>query len=319
MRAAGYNSSQQYGYAGPPIPNLPGHSQYLPVADARKRQTLKIVDGKQEVAEQPVSDRNSDRNYYFNEPEYQQQLQEYNAVQRPPLQDLGTNQGAGDKKWGVYNTRWTGVKTPGWLLHDKKVDNNPSEKSRVRRCHIRAFLEDDSVDIIEPKEPNSGLKQGTYLNRHKVKLLDGSILKWDMMRVGDTVTVYSRPFHIVGCDKATRDFLAEQNVFMPEDRPLPDGAYDTLLKVKEATTGLPLPTREKGENDPFYYRWPLGPGSVFHNEVDVRWAQFAHLDRKDNTIEVAEVINRNSGRDPFPLMLRRCKLPKTPNVPPIGV
>ena len=33
----------------------------------------------------------------------------------------------------------------------------------------RYFMEDDSLEIIEPQEPNSGLPQGKFLNRHKVR------------------------------------------------------------------------------------------------------------------------------------------------------
>lgn len=39
--------------------------------------------------------------------------------------------------------------------------------------------------------------------------------------------------------------------------------------------------------------------------------------RRDDTVEVAE-HHDGRGRDPFPLLLRRCQLPKTPNVPPVG-
>lgn len=39
---------------------------------------------------------------------------------------------------------------------------------------------------------------------------------------------------------------------------------------------------------------------------------------RDDTIQVIEMHRRNTGRDPFPLLLSRGKLPKTPNVPPVG-
>jgi hypothetical protein len=40
-----------------------------------------------------------------------------------------------------------------------------------------------------------------------------------------------------------------------------------------------------------------------------------HYYLADDTVEVVEVHRRNSGRDPFPCLLRRCKLPKaTPEV-----
>lgn len=38
----------------------------------------------------------------------------------------------------------------------------------------------------------------------------------------------------------------------------------------------------------------------------------------DDTVEMVEIRRPNDGRDPFPILLKRCKLPKTPNVPPVG-
>ncbi len=38
---------------------------------------------------------------------------------------------------------------------------------RVRRFELLYHLEDDSLEIYEPTEPNSGLPQGRYLHRNK--------------------------------------------------------------------------------------------------------------------------------------------------------
>lgn len=50
------------------------------------------------------------------------------------------------------------------------VDDSPEENYRVRRCQILLYLEDGSLSIVEPKEDNSGLFQGTFLKRHKYGL-----------------------------------------------------------------------------------------------------------------------------------------------------
>ena len=39
---------------------------------------------------------------------------------------------------------------------------------------------------------------------------------------------------------------------------------------------------------------------------------------RGSVLQVVEVNQRNTGRDPFPLLLHRCQLPKTPNVPTVG-
>ncbi len=40
-----------------------------------------------------------------------------------------------------------------------------------------------------------------------------------------------------------------------------------------------------------------------------------HYYVRDGTVEIREVLGRNSGRDPFPLLLSRRRLPKT--IPPV--
>jgi hypothetical protein len=35
------------------------------------------------------------------------------------------------------------------------------EKDRLRRCDIFYYLEDDSLMVVEPAVPNSGIPQGT--------------------------------------------------------------------------------------------------------------------------------------------------------------
>lgn len=43
-----------------------------------------------------------------------------------------------------------------------------------------------------------------------------------------------------------------------------------------------------------------------------------HYHLYDDSLEIIEVHRRNSGRDPFPILLSRRKLPKSPSVPPVG-
>ena len=47
------------------------------------------------------------------------------------------------------------------------VPESPVETWRVRRCILLYYLEDGSVQLVEPREQNSGLQQGTLLHRHK--------------------------------------------------------------------------------------------------------------------------------------------------------
>lgn len=54
-----------------------------------------------------------------------------------------------------------------WAYSVDKVEYSPVEDYRVRKFEFKYHLEDDSLEINEPQEPNSGLSQGKYLQRHK--------------------------------------------------------------------------------------------------------------------------------------------------------
>lgn len=77
--------------------------------------------------------------------------------------------------------RGDGADLPAWVAFDKQVlsfdafyteevTQRPSEPYRVHRCKVLFYLEDDSLQVVEPRNDNSGLSQGRpFLSR--VRLL----------------------------------------------------------------------------------------------------------------------------------------------------
>jgi len=47
----------------------------------------------------------------------------------------------------------------------EEVTQRPSEPYRVHRCKVFFFLEDDTMQVVEPHNDNSGLSQGMLLLR----------------------------------------------------------------------------------------------------------------------------------------------------------
>jgi hypothetical protein len=130
---------------------------------------------------------------------------------------------------------------PAWIAFDRKVlrfygyfqeavQERREEKYRIRkyvglgifskirtfitnisdlRVNIYFYLEDDTVQVIEPRTPNSGIPQGTLIRRHRIPgpgngpFSRQSYLFSDLS-VGKEVTFYARTFKIVGCDHFTR-------------------------------------------------------------------------------------------------------------------
>jgi len=67
-----------------------------------------------------------------------------------------------------------GPDLPAWVAFDKQVlrfdafyteevTQRPSEPYRVHRCKVLFHLEDDSMQVVEPRDDNSGLTQGRSL------------------------------------------------------------------------------------------------------------------------------------------------------------
>jgi len=67
--------------------------------------------------------------------------------------------------------RGSGPDLPAWVAFDKQVlsfdafytedvSQRPSEPYRVHRCKLMFYLEDDTMQVVEPRDDNSGLTQG---------------------------------------------------------------------------------------------------------------------------------------------------------------
>ena len=68
--------------------------------------------------------------------------------------------------------RGAGSSLPAWVAFDRQVlcfdayfqeavHEKREEQYRIRNCKIYFYLEDDSIQVIEPRMKNSGIPQGT--------------------------------------------------------------------------------------------------------------------------------------------------------------
>eukprot|EP01107_Rhizomastix_libera_P007530 TRINITY_DN2246_c0_g1_i1.p1 TRINITY_DN2246_c0_g1~~TRINITY_DN2246_c0_g1_i1.p1 ORF type:complete len:617 (+),score=136.01 TRINITY_DN2246_c0_g1_i1:18-1868(+) len=227
------------------------------------------------------------------------------------------------------------------------VVESQKESYRVRKVALNFFLEDDTMSVTEPKIQNSGLGQGTMVRRHRIPKESDNTLFYTVadLNVGIDITIYAKTFHVTKCDSFTRDFLGRlgRDVGLDEESPedpftqknMSDSAA-TYRRVREeeqanktmslAGTTLPLssiatskrenrfPLRQFIQNDRkvlrFYCIWDDKSSSF----GDLRKFTL-HYFLADDTIEVLEVIPPNSGRDPFPTMMKR--QPLQPSFPGI--
>ena len=71
------------------------------------------------------------------------------------------------------------------------VHERREERYRIRKCIIYFYLEDDTIQVLEPKQENSGIPQGikitskTYLFYNDVQelLLEDTVFLYQLLRM----------------------------------------------------------------------------------------------------------------------------------------
>nr|XP_014347123.1 PREDICTED: EF-hand domain-containing family member C2 isoform X2 [Latimeria chalumnae] len=198
------------------------------------------------------------------------------------------------------------------------VQEKREEQYRIRCCKIYFYLEDDTIQVVEPEVTNSGIPQGTILRRHRVPLPppnDDQFYTIEHFNIGKEVVFYSRKFMIINCDTFTRNFLRKMGVRLNPPVSIPDDPYGVLRK-KMLEGMQPLRPYERFDtlkqflnHDPevlrFYCFWD-DTASMFGDPREL----ILHYFLSDDTIEIREVIGPNAGKDAVPVFLHRNKLPK---------
>ncbi|XP_026711806.1 EF-hand domain-containing family member C2 isoform X1 [Athene cunicularia] len=222
-----------------------------------------------------------------------------------------------------------GSNFPAWVAFDKQVlsfdayfeeevpDKN-QELYRIRHCKIYFYLEDDTIQVIEPQVKNSGITQGTIVRRHRIPLPpphEDQFYTIDHFNINIEVILYARKYKIIDCDQFTKNFLRKTGVRLNPPIGRPDDPY-TKERQKILDSMKPLRPYERidtlkqfldhdGHVLRFFCVWD-DPESMFHDPREL----VLHYYLSDDTIDIKEIIPVNSGRDAVPLFLRRAKLPK---------
>ncbi|XP_067373326.1 EF-hand domain-containing family member C2 isoform X2 [Channa argus] len=231
-------------------------------------------------------------------------------------------------KYSVY-PQGQGSGLPAWVAFDKQtlcfeayfqeaVPEARDETYRIRKCHIYFYLEDDTIQVVEPEYKNSGIPQGTFIHRHRIPLPppnDDQFYNVFHFNLNQQMVLYSRTFTLTNCDSFTKNFLTKLGVRLNDSAPVPDDPYSNLRKEieKNMTPLRPYERRDTLkqflEHDRevlcFYCFWD-DTESMFGDLREL----VLHYFLADDTLEILEVVSPNSGRDTVPKFLCRSKLPK---------
>ncbi|XP_028655593.1 EF-hand domain-containing family member C2 [Erpetoichthys calabaricus] len=231
-------------------------------------------------------------------------------------------------KFSVY-PKGDGSALPSWVAFDKQVlcfdayftesvPESREELSRVRYCRIYFYLEDDTIQVVEPEIQNSGIPQGTLIRRHRIPLPppnDDQFYTVECFNLNIKVEFYSRAFNIINCDQFTSNFLRKLGVRLNSPVFPPGDSYNSIRQqMKDSMQPLrPLERidtlKQFLEHDrevlQFFCHWD-DTDEMFGDSREL----ILHYFLADDTVEVREVIKPNSGRDSGPVFLHRSKLPK---------
>ncbi|KAL0965069.1 hypothetical protein UPYG_G00276340 [Umbra pygmaea] len=214
---------------------------------------------------------------------------------------------------------------PAHVAYDKKVlrfygyfqedvQHSPQEEYRVRAVVIHYFLEDDTMSISEPVVENSGIPQGKLIMRQRLPKNDGGDhYHWKDLNVAMDLVAYRVIYHITHCDSYTQEFMESQGLILNDPDPTPVDPYIHHRTQPERSHISPSEfdrlqqflTKDRKVLR-FFALWD--DSSSLYGESRPVTIQYYLA---DDSVEIREVHEPNSGRDPFPVLLRRQKLAKT--------
>lgn len=214
---------------------------------------------------------------------------------------------------------------PAHAAYDKKVLrfygyfrqdvlHSPDESFRIRPLVIYYYLEDDSMCMIEPTVENSGIPQGKLIKRQRLtKNQHGELYHWKDLNLCMDMSVFGTVYRITGCDTFTQEFMESQGIVLNEPESIPSDPYTTRRSHGQLAQITPYEHNHQLERFltkdrqvlRFFALWD-DSDSLYGEKRPVT----IHYYLVDDSVEICEHQLPNSGRDPFPVLLHRQKIPK---------
>lgn len=323
----------------PELPNLPGVRRDLSLINPKLYREFKASMSQESLHEEPmprVEEENSLMSYFENSSkvhEFSQILSPFPANGRAYNDISGRYSLVSQQQDRLKKTRALPYSSsgdlPAFITNEGRVcsfiayfNEVPREgiEDRSRVVFIKLFLEDNSIEMVEPRVENSGTTQGKFLKRHQVfKTGTREVFTLDDFYCGAELNIYNRIYTIIDCDNHTKRVLESQGKPFGNPLPLPGTVYDPKSRAgmsRAATRKTPKETKNKDyfQYDTkvlrFYGVWDCR-SMLFGDEINVK----LHYSLAENTMEVVPINGRNSGRDRLPKLLKKTAIMKPPTSP----
>ena len=224
---------------------------------------------------------------------------------------------------------------------EEDVYESALESKRIHMCGICFYVEDGTLEIIKTKQENSGMPHGVFLRRGRV-LKNKSVSSYydiDDFKVGNVVEIYGRHFHIVGCNESTKHYVVKRHGWTEEHAasvPFPEDRFSERSRERmRRESGVPGVNRNRkmhelkeimetvlGKQTSMTDRGMFlecGQSALcFHIVWDDRSRLYGDIQffklmyyLADNTVEIIPLHHKGEGKNTFPKLLKKCKLPKS--------
>lgn len=204
----------------------------------------------------------------------------------------------------------------------EQVPENLDETNRIRIVDVTVHVSDESMEIMEPYIPNSGLVQGKLLKKNRFLKPDGETFYGlrDFV-AGMTLRLFNRDYIVVSCNDFTRGYLAGLGVDFGEALPVPEL---TDMRIKKRSGAQPPPPTElfscpsrpyTALSKNFYDKGKLvlryyGTWDGQEEPIPTKYRVRVHYYLADDNIEIISEYRRNDGRDRVPKLLRKMRVLK---------
>jgi len=222
--------------------------------------------------------------------------------------------------------------------YKEAVQESAAESFRVRKLQLNYHMEDGTIQVLEHAQENSCIPQGVFHKRGLIPKAGNSDGYFELqdLYIGAKISMFTRVIQIVDCDDQARNVcqITDDALDYPED---PYTTARTQFMGRE--TGADLSVKRNVTKSQMKKFMEASLGNTVNNKGlqsflendrkvlrftgvwDDRGSMFGnrnfftlHYYLSTNDVEVLEQHQPNSGSDPYPLLLKRNKLPRGAHV-----